>query len=119
MTTGTCIFIIFIIIMALLAISLLVDLFFNLFPQGKECYIPVESIRTGEKYHASRYKFNRHNDLELYIYNHISYKYEWYPIWHFKNSFIIAMQIDKNYAIKHMYDMLLKNSAKDLTKDKK
>ena len=119
MTVGTSIFIIFIFIMSLLAIGLLVDLIIHLFPQGKECYIPVESIHTGEKYHASRYKFNRHKDMELYIYNHIAHKYEWYPIWHFKNGFIIAMQLNKDYALENVYKILTMNKLKDFTKDRK
>lgn len=119
MTIGTCLFIIFIFAMVIIAIHLLVSTLFQLFPQGKECYIPVESINTGIKYHASRYKLNRHNDMELYIYNHVSHQYEWYPIWHFKNGFIIAMQLDKSYALDNVYKILTMNKLKDLTKDKK
>lgn len=109
-----------VVLLAIVAIGVLVDLIQILFPQGKECYISVKSLHTGIEYHASRFKFNRHGDMELYIYNHISHGYEWYPIWHFKNSFIVAMQADKDYAIANMYKLLqLENTAKDLTKEQK
>lgn len=107
-----------IIILGLIFIVSLVNLIKSSLNKGKECYLPVESIHTGIKYHASRYRFNRHRDMELYIYNHVSYNYEWYPIWHFKHSFIIAMQLDKDYALENMYKLMTMNNL-DLTDGKK
>lgn len=120
MTIGTALLIIAIVLLVMMVITGLVELFFTFFPSGKECYVSVKSNYTGNEYHASRYKYNRHGDMELYIYNYVAYKYEWYPIWHFKNSFIIAMQIDKDYAVNNMYKLLItEKQSKDLTKNQK
>lgn len=118
MTVGTVLFIIFLFFLVCFAISMLVELFFKFFPQGKECYLPVKSLSTGIEYHASRYKFNRKGDMELLIYNHVSHNYEWYPIWHFKQAFILAMQLDTDYAKENIYKLLTMN-AMNLTKDNK
>lgn len=105
MTVGTAIFSIGMILIGIMFIALIIEQLKKFCNMGEECFISVESLSTGIEYHASRYRFNRHNDIEIMIYNGQN-GYQWYPIWHFKNAFLLAYSLDKNYAMNNMYKLM-------------
>lgn len=74
--------------------------------------IAVESVSTGETYHAVKYKISRKNGVMLRIYNYSRAKYEWYPIWHFKNSLLIMYSIDPTYAMENWTAFIGSNNKK-------
>ena len=88
--------------------------------KGEVCSVHVTSQNTGIKYHASRYEITKDDEINLMIYNHVAGRYEWYPIWHFDNPFIIAYTLDSNYAMNHWFKYMIgAEKSKELTKDTK
>lgn len=80
--------------------------------KGETCSVHVVSKNTGIKYHASRYEITKDGEINLCIYNHVVGKYEWYPIWHFDNQFLIAYTLDSNYAMSHWFEYIVGNEKK-------
>lgn len=89
--------------------------------KGEVCSVHVTSQNTGIKYHVSRYEITKDDEINLMIYNHVAGRYEWYPIWHFDNPFVIAYTLDSNYAMNHWFKYMIgAEKSKELTKgDKK
>ena len=76
----------------------------------------VVSNSTDIEYHADRYKMNiDDNTPYLRIYN--INKFEWFPIWHFKNPYLIMMVVDPEYAKTNMMRLLSFGTIKNFTKD--
>lgn len=67
-------------------------------PKGETCNMTVKSIDTGYEYHATRYVL-KENTMDLQIYNYHTRKYEWYPVYHFKNPFLIVFTITHNLEL--------------------
>ena len=74
--------------------------------------ITVNSIDTGKTYHVTQYKISRKNGVMLRIYNYLQAKYEWYPIWHFKNPFLVMYSIDSVYAMENWSAFINSNNKK-------
>lgn len=88
--------------------------------KGDVCNIHVVSQKTGIKYHASRYEITKDDEVNIQIYNHIAGRYEWYPIWHFDNPFLVVYTLDSNYAMNHWFKYMVGNEKrKDLTNSTK
>ena len=84
----------------------------------KPISIVVMSKATNLEYHADRYKLNLDDNTPyLRIYN--INKFEWFPIWHFKNPYLIMMAVDPEYAKAHMLDLFSVGSVEKLTKGRK
>jgi hypothetical protein len=46
-------------------------------------------------------------------------RFEWYPIWHFKNPYLIMMAVDPDYAKTNMLNLFSIGSVEKLTKGRK
>lgn len=84
----------------------------------KPISMSVVSKATGEEYHADRYKINMDDNTPyLRIYN--VRKFEWFPIWHFKNPYLIMMAADPDYAKANMLNLFSIGSVEKLTKPRR
>ncbi len=84
----------------------------------KSISIKVTSVSTGNEYHADRYKFSlEDNTPYLRIYN--INKFEWFPIWHFKNPYLVMMVVDPDYAKSNMLNLFSVGSVEKLTQGTK
>lgn len=85
----------------------------------KPVSLRVVSNSTGIEYHADRYKMNMDDNTPyLRIYN--INKFEWFPIWHFKNPYLIMMVVDPEYAKTNMMHLLSFGTIENFTEaDKK
>lgn len=95
---------------------------YKLTTQGKRYPISqlVTSLKTGEEYHADKWRLDKDDIPWLRIWNyHISH-YEWFPIWHFKNPFLIMLTIDNSWAMTNMFKLMsIPEQVKKLTEDSK
>jgi len=82
--------------------------------QWQPISIKVTSEETGEEYHADRYRYSM-DDSTPYLRIYTGRKFEWYPIWHFKNPYLIMMVIDPEYAKKNMLNLFSIGSVEKLT----
>lgn len=79
----------------------------------------VKEVGTEERYIADRYKLCT-DDNTPYLRIYEGNKFKWYPIWHFKEPYMIMMIIDKDYAVKNMLKLCGIDSGKNSTEaDKK
>lgn len=84
------------------------------YTKWKPISITVESESTGCKYNAGRYRLSEEDGMPyLRIYNQYQHKFEWYPIWHFKNPYIIMMFIDPQYAKDHVLELYHMKTGRD------
>lgn len=85
----------------------------------KPISMSVVSKATDMEYHADRYKLNLDDNTPyLRIYN--IRRFEWFPIWHFKNPYLIMMAVDPEYAKTNMLNLFSIGMAQKLTEaDKK
>ena len=80
----------------------------------KPISMKVVSKATELEYHADRYKFSlEDNTPYLRIYN--INRFEWFPIWHFKNPYLIMMAVDPNYAKTNMMNLFSMGTVEKLT----
>ena len=80
--------------------------------------IKVVSLLTNEEYHADRYKYSM-DDTTPYLRIYNGKKFEWLPIWHFKNPYLIMLTIDPDYAKDNMLNLFSVGSVEKLTKANK
>lgn len=84
------------------------------FTEWKPISMHVTSKSTGLRYIADRYRYSMDDDTPyLRIYN--INKFEWYPIWHFKDPYLIMMIVDKDYAVRNMLKLCGVDSGKNST----
>lgn len=84
------------------------------FTNWKPISMHVTSKNTGLRYIADRYRYSMDDDTPyLRIYN--LNRFEWYPIWHFKDPYLIMMIVDKDYAVRNMLKLCGVDSGKNST----
>lgn len=80
----------------------------------------VTSTKTEEEYHADKWRLDKDNIPWLRIWNQHIGHYEWFPIWHFKNPFLVMYAIDNSWAMSNMYKLMsIPKQAEELTKTSK
>lgn len=79
-----------------------------------ECDIYVQSLRTGRKYHASRYRLSNRGP-EIYIYNYAPGEFVWHSVWHFESASQIVAYLMPDYAREH-YKISKMPSNNDFTR---
>lgn len=88
--------------------------------RGKHIIAVVTSRRSGINYHAFKYRIGADSIPWIKIYNHISGDNEWYPIYHFKDPFVIMYSIDPQWTLSHLNELIvLPIQFKKLTEDTK
>lgn len=88
------------------------------FGNWKSISMKVTSQSTGLEYHADRFRFSlEDNTPYLRIYN--INRFEWFPIWHFKNPYLIMMVVEPDYAKEHIFDLCSAGSVQKFTKTAK
>ena len=88
------------------------------FDSWKPISLHVTSASTGLRYIADRYRCSMDDNTPyLRIYN--VNKFEWFPIWHFKDPYLIMMVIDPQYATSNMLKLCGVDTGKKSTEDSK
>jgi len=75
----------------------------------KHISLMVTVASTGENLHADRFRFSVQDDMP-YLRIYEDRKFQWRPIWYFKNPYIIMLSIDPKYAKGHLQDLFSVNA---------